>query len=153
MKTAFALAVTFAALTAVRAEATTINLSDSVQIEPITTVSTQELWSTAASKSVESGVVIVEQLDIDPEAARMRGGWRSCTLISVGTSDLGIKPVAVRVWTLQPCDVSISVVRAPNAPGEEKFLMRIDRKQNFTIHVTGNQKVTISDVELGSIDY
>lgn len=153
MKSLPILVVSLVAAFPFQVDAGPINLSKTVQIESITTISTKELWSTAASKSIESGVVIVEQLDIDPEAASVRGEWRACALVLVGTSDTGIKPVSVRVWTPKPCDVSISTVRGANAPGEENFRLKIDGKQTFTIHVTGNQQVSISGLSLGSIDY
>lgn len=73
MKSQLALALSIAAALPIQAGADPTDLSSSVQIEPITTISTQELWSTAASTSVESGVVIVEKLDIDPETALLRG--------------------------------------------------------------------------------
>ena len=129
-----------------------LDLSDSVRIEPITTVSTQELWSTAPPETVASGSVVVEHLPIDVESATVKGQWHACALILVGTTDVGIKPVAVRVWTSQPCDSSISL-RASAAPSETAFRLKVTTNQTFDITVTEEEKVSIAGKPLGSIGY
>jgi hypothetical protein len=153
MKTVCISLLTLAAVLPLQSEAAPISLSDSIQIEPITAISTQELWSTSESRMATSGVVIVEQLGIDPESASVRGKWHACALILIGTTDVGIRPVAVRLWASRPCGVSVSTISTPNAAVEAKFSLNVADGQNFAIRVGGTEKVSISGVALGSIGY
>ena len=143
----------FFALLPRTSEAAPVNLSKTTQVEPITSISTEELWSTAQPKVVISREVVVRQFDIDPESTSIRGRWQACALIFVGTGDLGARPVAVRLWSTKPCDGSVSALRTSAVPSQDKFSLRVDDSQTFTILVTDNKKVSISGVELGSIEY
>ena len=142
-----------AALAPLHSGAAPISLSKRVQVEPISTVPTEELWSTTVSKTVTTGNVVVEQLGIDVESGSLRGKFQACALILIGTVDLGVKPVALRLWASVPCDASVSGMAPSNTPGEAKFKLRIDERTTFTIHVTGDEKVTISGVPVGSISH
>lgn len=153
MKHIYTCLLTMAALIPPCADAAPVSLSKSVQIEAITTVSTEELWNTAKPKSVMSGEVAIRQLGIDSEAGDIQGKFQACALILIGTGDLGIRPVALRLWTSVPCDGSVSAMPPSNTPGEAKFKLRATESQSFTIHVTDNEKVRISGIAVGSIGY
>lgn len=86
-----------ALLVPAHSHAAPINLSKTVQIESISSISTEELWNTARSKPITSGEVVVQQLANDSETTSARGKWHSCSLVLIGIFGTGIRPVAVRL--------------------------------------------------------
>jgi hypothetical protein len=145
------LAVT--AMAVAQAQGSPLPLSDSVRIEPVTAISVQELWSTAQPKTATSGVVVVQTLGIDSESAATDGKWHACALMLIGTTDVGIKPVAVRLWASGSCDVSVSALSTAGDAADAAFSLKTADNQPFVIRATGNESVSISGKPIGSIGY
>lgn len=144
------LALLLITLSSIACWARPTTLSPHVQVEIIQSVSTRELWNFAAPKSIEASNVVVESRQFDSESQPRRDRWIGCALVMVGTSDLGIQPVALRIWTDKSCELSISPV-APGDSGTE-FEMHMGGQGSIKIVVTNELKVVIGGHVFGKIE-
>jgi len=141
------LVVLFAPLTV---NAAPIQLSNNTRIDVVESLTTRELWNAAKPNAVEAANVVVDFRMFDAEARPRNGKWRGCGVVMIGTGDLGIQPVTVRIWTKRPCDLTVSA-GSKLQPGAE-FSMRVDSKETLKIHVTRDLKVTVGGEAIGRIE-
>jgi hypothetical protein len=117
--------------------------------ERIHSIPVEELWNATAPVTVEVGVVVVELREFDSEAPPLSGHWRGCGLVVVGTSDVGVKPVAFRVWSRSTCDMTIKQLGAKK--GRSTFLLGVNKKIATKIEVINGISVRVDGTEVGNI--
>lgn len=142
------LAVSIAPLTV---DAASIQLSDNTRIEAVESLSVRELWNATTPKAVEVADVVVDSRMFDSEARPKDGKWRGCGIVMVGTGDLGIQPVAVRVWTVKPCDLTVNAAVSSKSRSGYDFNLRVSSKEVLKIHVTSDLSVTVGGKAIGRI--
>jgi len=131
--------------------AASIQLSDNTRIEVVESLTVRELWNATKATSVEAGGVVVDSRMFDSEARPREGKWRGCGIVMVGTGDIGIQPVAVRIWTLKPCDLTITAaVSSRSRPGHE-FNMRLGSKEVLKMYVTSDLRITVNGNDIGRV--
>lgn len=128
-----------------------VAVSKTVKIETFNTVTPRELWSALKPTLSNSGSVIVQHQGFDVESASIEGDWRACAIILVGTTDLGINPVALRIWTTFECDSSVKALTPDKNSGPARFSIPLGRGQTLQVEVTPDQKVHVNGRILGSI--
>lgn len=110
------------------AEAAPLQISTNVFVDVLESVPTRELWNAAKPDVVEAGAAIVDSRMFDPEARPRNGMWYGCAIVMIGTSDLGIKPVAVRIWTARPCEVTVTGAASSSPRLEAEFNVHVGLK-------------------------
>lgn len=151
MKTFFIFLLLVASIAPLTVEAAPIQLSNNTRIEIVQSLTTRELWNTTKPSSVEAANIVVDSRMFDSEAKPKDGKWRGCALVMIGTGDVGIQPVAVRVWTVRTCDLSIEAGVSSKPQPRSEFNMRLDSKEMLKIQVTSDLKVTMGGKVVGQI--
>jgi len=127
-----------------------IQLSNNTRIEVVESLTTRELWNATKPNTVEAANAVVDFRMLDPEARPRNGKWLGCAVVMIGTGDLGIQPVTLRIWTMRPCELTVSA-DSKSRP-EAEFTMRVDSKETLRIHVTRDLKVTVDGKAIGRIE-
>lgn len=127
-----------------------LRLSNSSRIEVVGSFTARELWNVAAPSSVTNGNAIVDSRMFDAEARPSDGKWRGCAIVMVGTGDLGVRPVAFRVWTTDRCDLSVTTVKTSSRAGSV-FGMKLNDRETAKIYVSANLDVSVNDKVIGHI--
>lgn len=139
--------MSFASLTV---DAAPIQLSKNTRIEVVSSFATRELWNTAKPNVVANGNAVAESRLFDPESRPRNDKWHGCAIVMIGTEDLGIQPVAIRIWTVKPCDLKIGVGMASTMGAD--FIMRIGAGEVFKVRVSKDLQVSIDGKVLGRIE-
>lgn len=126
-----------------------IQLSNNARLEVVDSFSTKDLWNVTIPYATKEFGVIVDSRLFDSESQPRNGKWYGCALVMIGTEDMGIQPVAVRIWTTKPCDLKIrprttSVMMA-------EFSMQIDVKEAFSVQVSKDLQVFVGGKTVGQI--
>lgn len=119
------------------------------RFERIQSIPVEELWNSTAPVTAEAGIVVVELRQFDSEAPPLSGYWRGCGFVVVGTSDIGVKPVAFRVWSRSTCDMNIKQLGAEK--GRVTFLLGVNKQLAMKIEVINGISVRVDGAEVGSI--
>lgn len=138
--------MSFASLTA---HAAPIQLSNNTRIEVVESFSTRDLWNTAKPNTAAGMNVIVESRLFDPESRPRNGKWHGCAIVMIGTEDLGIQPVAIRIWTVKPCDLKIRA--ETTSVTDADFSMRMGVREVFKVHVSKDLQVSVGGKVVGHI--
>ncbi len=141
-----------AMLLSLELDAAPLSLSKDVRVDVLEAVPTRELWSVAKPDVVESAVVLVDSRSFDPEARPRDGKWYGCAIVMVGTSDLGIKPVTARIWSVRPCELSIRKTMNSKPQLDTEFDMRLDSRELLKLRITKDLVVTINGKLIGRIE-
>jgi hypothetical protein len=120
-----------------------------IRFERIQSIPVEELWNATAPVTAESGAVVVELREFDSEASPLSGHWKGCGLVLVGTSDVGVKPVAFRVWSRSACDMTIKQLGVEKA--RATFLLSVNKHFATKIEVISGVSVRVNGAEVGSI--
>lgn len=123
-----------------------------IRIEIVESFSAKELWNSAVPDSVEVDSVVVDVRAYDVEAQPIDGKWKGCAMLMVGTSDIGTKPVAARLWTTQGCDVALRVLSGFGSKSDARFKMQIAKDLNLEIVVTRELRVLLGGRDVGRIE-
>lgn len=134
------------------ANSSTLQLSGNARIEVVESISTRQLWNSTRPNTVESADVIVSSRMFDPEARPIDGRWHGCGIVMIGTGDLGIQPVTIRIWTMNACDLTVSATKSSLPQLEANFTVRLNPKEALIVHVTQDLKVSIDGKPIGSIE-
>lgn len=129
-----------------------LKLSSNVQIDILDAVPTQELWGVTTPDVVEAAAVLVDTRMFDSEAAPRSGKWHGCAIVMIGTSDLGIRPVAMRIWTTNSCSLVVNKTTRQKSLGEVEFDMRLSTKEVLRVRVTKDLVVKINGITIGRIE-
>lgn len=129
-----------------------IQISPRVQVEVVQSLSPVELWNSAPPQSIETANIVVESRQFDSEARPRRDRWFGCAIVMVGTSDLGIRPVALRVWTDKSCEISINISGPSDSRSSAEFDLKTSGKDSFKIIVTSELKVLLDGHLLGKVE-
>jgi len=70
----------------------------------------------------------------------------------IGTSDLGILPVAVRIWTTNTCELEVKKEVIPKSQSETGFSLRTGTGEALKILVTSDLEVTLDGKNIGRIE-
>ena len=124
--------------------------SSNSRIEVVRSFTSRELWNVTAPSSVTSGNTIVDYRLFDTEARPSDGKWRGCAIVMVGTGDLGVRPVAFRVWTTSRCNLSVVSVKTGSRTDSE-FSMKINDREIAKIFVNAGLDVSVSGNVIGRI--
>jgi hypothetical protein len=127
-----------------------LRLSNSSRLEVVGSFTSRELWNVTAPSSVTNGNAIVDSRVFDAEARPSDGKWRGCAIVMVGTGDLGVRPVAFRVWTRDRCDLSVTSVKTSPRTGSE-FRMKLNERETADIFVNASLDVSVNGKVIGRI--
>lgn len=150
MRVIFALFLLFALLPTIGRTAP-ISISAEVQIEPVTSFTTLELWNATSPTSSDFGVVVVDHRMIDSEVPIHRGLWGECGLVMIGTGDIATRPVAFRVWTKQACNLSVQKSKDSGLSENIQFELLVNSKASLSIQVSRELVVMVSGIRIGRI--
>jgi hypothetical protein len=131
--------------------AESISITSDIKIEPATSFATVELWNATTPTSVELGDVTVNYRMLDTEAPITRGKWIDCALVMVGTGDLAFRPVAFRIWTKKPCNLSIRSQKEKESSGGIKFDFFVNSKVSLPVQVSSALVVSVAGKRVGRI--
>jgi len=152
MKTFFVHALLAAVLLPFEIGAAPLQISNNVRVDVLESVTTKELWNVAKPDVVEAASVLVDSRMFDPETRPRNGKWYGCAIVMIGTSDLDIKPVAVRIWTARPCELMVREVLSPNPQFVAEFDARLDARESLKIRIARDLGVTINGKAIGHIE-
>lgn len=128
-----------------------IPVSEEVQIEPVASFTTFELWNSKIPTNSSFGLVAVNYRMIDSETPIVRGKWRECGLVMIGTGDLATRPVAFRIWTKQACDLSMQDPKESESAGEIRINFFVNAGVLLPVKVSSELVVTVSERKIGRI--
>lgn len=120
-----------------------------IRFERIQSIPVEELWNSTTPVTAEAGPVVVELREFDTEAAPSSGPWKGCGLVLVGTSDIGAKPVAFRIWSRNICDMTIKQLSAEK--GRATFLLGVSKEPATKIEVLNGISVLVNGAAAGNI--
>lgn len=146
------LAILFLVFLSLTAEAATFKISTQVQVESLTSIDPLELWSATAPISVDLAAATLNYRMVDPEAAIHRGKWRLCGLVMIGNGDVATRPIAFRIWTERPCDLSVSIVSESDSARSARVKLFSDSAEMLVIRVQ-ELEVSVSGIALGQIRF
>ena len=150
MKTKFLCLLWMGLFVPMAANAAPIQLSKTTRVEVVESFTARELWNTAKPNVVAGTIsTVIESRLFDPESQPRSGKWYGCAMLMVGTEDLGIQPVAIRIWTVKPCDLKINA-KVNSARGAD-FDVRINTNEVFNVHVSEDLRVSIGGKAIGYI--
>ena len=152
MKIYFVSALLAALLLPVKHGADALELSSNVRVEVLDSVPTRELWSLAKPDVVEAAAVLVDSRAFDPEARPRDGKWYGCAIVMVGTSDLGIRPVAIRILTARPCELTLRKAAGSRPQIEAEFDIHLDARESLKMRIAKNLEVTINGKAIGRVE-
>jgi hypothetical protein len=148
------LVLTFASSAVANAQPQGIRVGSSLIVEPVSEISTRELWHLGVPKHVISklgkppgGAVGV--WDYDWESTRHDNGWVAICLIMTGFGDIAEAPVAIRVWSKGRGAVAISE-QAAEGDRVVSFGVSIDGER-FLLSHTAAGAVFVNDEPVGDI--
>lgn len=127
-----------------------LQLSNGSRLDVVDSFTSRELWNVATPSSVTNGNVIVDSRVFDAEARPSNGKWRGCAIVMVGTGDLGVRPVAFRIWTTDACGLSVTSMKASSHTGSG-FSMKINDREMAKIYVDAKRDVSVNDKVIGRI--
>jgi hypothetical protein len=128
-----------------------IPVSAETQIEPATSFTTLELWNSTTPTSVDVGGVVVSYQMIDSEAPIIRGKWRECGLVMIGTGDLATRPVAFRVWTRHECNLSMQRPKGAALQKPVRLNFAVNSAASLPIRISSGLVVTVAGRQVGRI--
>lgn len=131
--------------------AASISISAEVQIEPVSSFTTFELWNATTPISTEFGVIVVNHRTIDSETQIIREKWAECGFVLIGTGDIATHPVAFRIWTRQACNLSIKKAENSVRSGEINFTLLVNSTNSLPIQVSSELVVTVAGKRIGRI--
>lgn len=134
-----------------RSEANPVAISNDVRVDVLGSVPVEELWSLAEPDIVEAAAVVVDIRAFDREASPVDGTWRGCAIVMIGTSDLAVTPVAVRVWTSGACQLKIRTKEVSVPREHVEFEMDTGSSQRISLGVNADLDVTMNGVVIGRV--
>jgi hypothetical protein len=151
MKTLPFLAFSVAAMLPMSIGAEPFDPSGNTQLEPVESLTTREIWNTTQPVVTQVGAVVVDTRMFDSEARPSKGKLRGCGVVLIGTGDTGIQPVGIRIWTLPPCSLDLSVQQVASARSAAEFTIHINARQSVRVRVSNDLKVFVDGAEFGRI--
>ena len=129
-----------------------IQVSKNVQVDVLESVPVRELWNSAVPGMAESADFVADYRIFDPEARPQDEKWIGCAMVMIGTRDLGIKPVAFRIWTTRSCKLMLTGEAHQHSVGNAKFYVDLGSGDAFRIEVSSDLVVTIDGRPVGRIE-
>ena len=126
-------------------------VSEQVEVETIGSIDVGELWSLTVQSKIDSGGVSAIFQLYDPEMRLRRGDWVACAIVMIGTGDLGIAPVAFRIWARRDCQLAISKFPTQEAQSQA-FMIKIGESVPFLLSVLNEKSVSIQGINIGIIE-
>jgi len=146
------LTIIFLALASMTGQAATFKISPQVQIESLMSIDPLELWSATTPISIDLAEATLNYRMVDPEAAIHRGKWKLCGLVMVGNGDIATRPIAFRIWTERPCDLTVSIVGESESSNAAHVKVFTDSAEVLVISMKG-PAVNVSGIALGQIRF
>lgn len=125
-------------------------ISEYYEFERIISIPVVDLWSMAPPLKIDSGGISVTYQLYDPELRPRRGSWTGCAIVLIGTGDLGVVPVAFKVWSQRGCHITISETASRNIKSSA-FTMKFGASENLQINITNEASVSVQGVKVGRI--
>lgn len=129
----------------------TLTLSDSTRIEVVESLPTRELWNSIELDRLVFKNVVVRSQMFDPEARPNDGGWRGCGIVMIGTGDLGIQPVTIRISTIKSCNLTLEKADGSLPQSEARFTVNLSQGESLRVNVAEDLRVTIDEKPVGHI--
>lgn len=126
-------------------------VTKTVSVEGVSSLPVSELWSFLAPKKAETDAVIVDYRAYDPESRLDRGRAHACGVLMVGTGDLGIRPLALRIWSSGSCQIEVSAIPPAKDPSSA-FEVKLDGRREFVLRVSDELEVYADAKRLGHIE-
>lgn len=136
--------------TSAPADSSTLYLSH-VRVDIIESMPTRQLWNSTKPNKLEFPNVIVVSRAFDLEARPIDGAWHGCGIIMIGTGDLGIHPVTIRIWTMNSCELTINALENLTPRSEANFNVGLSQKETLEINVTQSLDVYVGGKLVGKI--
>lgn len=126
-------------------------VTKTVNVEGVSSLPVSELWSFLVPKKAETDAVIVDYRAYDPESRPDRGHAHACGVLMLGTGDLGIKPLALRIWSSGSCQIEVSAMPPAKDPSSV-FEVKLEGKREFMLRVSEELEVYADAKRLGRIE-
>jgi hypothetical protein len=123
---------------------TLTRLSAHTSIEAITSLDISQLWNSTEPQLTEGRNVTVQFRMFDVEARPRQGGLYGCGWILIGTSDVGIQPVGVRIWSDARCDLLVTSTKDAGSSTDDRFALSVRSSEVFEIRVGADSIVSIA---------
>jgi len=127
-----------------------IRISPAASADTFSTIDIQELWSSTQPVNALGGNVTVQFRLFDREYRPQQANLWGCGWMLVGTGDLGITPVGIRVWTKTHCDLQVLAEKKGALGADELFKVTVD-SESFELRVTADGKVSLAGHPVGVI--
>lgn len=128
-----------------------MQLSAHTAIDTFHILAIDQLWNSTPPELTHGINVVVEARRFDVESRPRLDKWIGCGWLLIGTGDIGITPVGLKIWTDSTCH-SLTIKRAGSSNnGAEDFYLHLGGSESHRLSVGPDLRVFIDQREIGTI--